>query len=331
MAMVDTVRLYGPVTSTDALDTLAPKRQAWTQTDVRTGEWDEQPQWSLNGVRLSVHRRQGTTYLAFETSLPRHRTGSNLRLLPLPEATDAVHALYNWLNPYVGWRVDVADLHVARLDASLDFTGTTQLHRILPALAALPVPHERQSPSVWYDPARGGAQTLTRGTQNTDRATLYDKHAEVLHRAAKRWGRPHARAAEAQASQGVARFEVQARRAFLSKHGIATWKDVTEERVATMRRQSFEHRRFGTSVAGGQQFLQALAQADLSEARRASLLWEVTSRAMGRTPEFDQKTVKRNREDMTRLGLTFDDLLLSAPQVRLDYETHRQVSTADLN
>lgn len=331
-ALLDTVRLSGPVGDITGLDDLAQIRQSRVILDQVTGVVDEWPYWFSNGLRLLTYRDKGTLSLVVEASLPKRATGTNLHLLPLHEAAEQVRSIHAWLSQHVEWRCDWRSLKVHRLDVSLDFTAVTALPYLLPAFAAMPVRWERTAPAVWSDPERGHAQTLTRGSRHGVRVSLYDKHSEVVYNLR----RQHGRAATAShplvlAARGVARFEAQCRQKYLADFDVHHWSDITEARLCQMRRQAFQRHHFHRPVVSGLELDRAMRADGMSEARRGGLFYYAHLLSTGQPSEADRGTKAQRRRDLERLGLVPGDLLRPAPRVWLDYDSQRQRDDAHLN
>lgn len=327
-ARLDTVRLSGPVANLAGLDALTRMRKSNQVVDTLTGEIIDHPNWLIDGVQ--VHGHPGT--ISFEASLPRRRHGSNLQLLTFPEADAEVRRIFGWLAQYVDWLCEPEDLRVLRLDASLDFHQVTALNFLLPGLASVRVPRERKSPAIFTDPDRGHAITLTRGTRTTNRASLYDKHQEVLHRLRRDGvhqpeGHPEARGAE-----HVARFEAQCHPKYLRKFEISQWSSVTEMKVMAMREEAFKARCFDRPVAGAPELIQRMDAAGITPARQAGIFYHAVRRAHGLPLQGDRGTLADRDRELRRLGVALGaDPLRPAPRVWLDYAAQCQRSASENN
>ena len=330
-ALIDTVRLSGAVFGLDGLDVLGRLRKSRQIIDLASGEVDDFPYWSIDGVAINTYKHGGLEHVIFEASLPKRRRGSNVQLLPLRQGDDEVRKIYSWLGQHVRWRCEPEDLRVHRLDASLDFQGVTSLDYLIRGLAGIPVAWERTSPAIYADPERGHAITLARGSRTTDRASLYSKAAEVNYRLRQAGSPDPASHPDAIAARDVARFEAQLRSPFLKTFGVAHWGEVTEERITAMRRDSFEKRHFDRPVVSGLQLIKVMREQGISPARQAGIFYDAVLLSLGEQPQGDRGTQAQRRRDLENLRVAVGEPLQAAPRVWLDYQGQCQRSEAESN
>jgi len=159
------------------------------------------------GVSVRADERYGK-HITFEVSVPRQRTGSNLRASSPVEVWKAVQAIHAETSKYADLLDDWDDLQVSRLDLVRDLHGVPDIAQVLDRLAQ--VPSRGKTRQQYNDPRRGGAQTLRVSTARRWSVTAYDKAAEQTS-AAGRTSDPERRAhhlRQAVLAKGQLRTEV---------------------------------------------------------------------------------------------------------------------------
>ncbi len=329
---IDTVRLSGPVSGTDWVGTMADKVTETSIVDAVTGEVERWFMWVQGDLPFKIEVSGDTTTLVTECSLPRRRNGSNMFPLTANHARDEVLDVYHYFDPHAGWRVPVEALRVRRLDATVDFTGVTDLPRLLAALASVSTPGERRNPGLFYDRERGGALTMCRGSREYERSLIYDKAAEVRHRhgRAARGGHPRP-SWEISASVDIARFETQARSRYLVRQGVHTVADMTQGAVDRLAQRAWDRHALGTHVADAPTVLRAIQGSGLSATKQGGLLRHVLFERYDMDCDTALGTCNGHRNEIRRLGLTLDELDGRRPETWLDFEARRQISRATEN
>jgi hypothetical protein len=216
--------------------------QHFTSTRVSTNNFDIQVRNARNGQMEAV----------IEHSLPTMLYGHNIEAVDVSTAIGLVNDIYRQASDWVEWAVDVGDLRLRRLDADRDFDGVDHLDPLLGGLSRIHVPRTANSGVYMDNEDNGRALTLTRGVKGRWRASLYDKHAQVIHLA--RQQKDPARSARLQRlaaeNQGRVRFEAQLRGPALLDHGVRTMSDLSEQKLLDLREFYFNRAQFGTPVGG---------------------------------------------------------------------------------
>jgi hypothetical protein len=256
--LLDTVRVTGPI-----------KGHCLREVNVKrliagTGEFNDRVTSATgfleSGTKILV-RTNGGLSATMERSLPNISRGNNVKASTVEEARDALSYIYDEAAHFVEWDCELKDLHVRRADVVGDFDGVLHLDALLNGLARVSVPRCR-STKVYTDPQRGGAKTLSRSVPGSWQASVYDKHAEVLHRA-RRARTPDRRdylTHLAGELAGRARFEVSVRTQPLLRAGVITVSDLfTESKLLYLREYYFQRACFDHAV-GGAPHLEAVAR-----------------------------------------------------------------------
>ena len=330
---LDTVRLSGPIGGTDWATSMADSITETQTVDCVTGEVERWSMWVPGDLPFKIEVSGADATLVFECSLPRRRTGTNLRPLPADEARHEVADLYEYFDHHAGWLCPVPALRVRRLDVTVDFTGVTALPTLLPALASVSAPAERRNPGVFHNRERGGALTLVRGSREYERSLVYDKHVEVTHRHARagHGGTPRS-SWEAAASRDVARFESQARSSYLTRNGVDTVADMTQDTFDRLAKQAWDRHALGTHVADVPTVLTALEHSGLSPTAQSGVLLHLFRERNGLPCAASAGGCAGHRKVIRSLGLAVvADLAGTRPETWLDFEARRQLTRADSN
>lgn len=251
-----------------------------------------------------------------EASLPKRVGADNVEGLPLPDAVDALYALYEEARQFVrlerGTDDDPMFAEVVRLDLVRDFDGVEGVGGVLDGLAAVEQPG-RVKVRRFADPSRGQAQTLRVGPKAWG-CTLYDKHAET----------------GGLAAPGRVRFETRLHRDQLSSewakaHGgkvvHAFALDERPEDMATLSRAWFDRAGFGRAVGSSSGLAEKLVGL---EARTAGMLWAYLT-LPGFAGDLSAPTRRRYRRLAESLGVApaFFGEGDTVRRVRLDYVSGR--------
>ena len=95
---VDTVRLSGPISGTDWATSMADSITETHTVDCVTGEVERWAMWVPGDLPFRIEVSGAEATLVVECSLPRRRTGTNLRPLTADEARQEVAHLYEYFD-----------------------------------------------------------------------------------------------------------------------------------------------------------------------------------------------------------------------------------------
>jgi hypothetical protein len=301
-------------------------------THPSTGEISERPRSSglvelRPGANLKVHYRNNQALAVMEFSVPTVLTGTNTTPATVGETQSLVEDLHTQASEWVDWEDNYLDLTINRLDLDRDFQVGSDLVAVLDGLVAVPVPRVTVT-HRYVDSKRGGAETLTKGVPGRWNATLYDKQAQVRHLAGRQQDDyAHARLLrEAEAAEGVLRFEVGLRRDPLRAEGITTVAGLADiPNLARVRSKYFERARFNQEVGGMNKIETVVKQITLSPEQRKMtdrMLGILMFDALGQPQVASDETVRRHRALAREYGLSPADLSQpDRPTIALDYQS----------
>jgi hypothetical protein len=255
-----------------------------------------------SGVRLRVRRqRQGSHFAALEFSVPTVATGHNLAPANVDLTLATIKSVYEEAAEWVQWARPPEDLAVTRLDLDRDFQGVKHPDHLLSGLARVRVPRTA-NPSVFHDADRGGALTLTRAPKTQSwRASLYGKHAQMMHLASaeKNPQRSDWLRHLADQSRDVLRFETQLWTRALRPAGITTISDLHEENLMHLRKKHFDKAKFGTCVGGPakwDELVLRLAEEGSNDRNYLGPVWQMLyEESLGLKPKISDTTRAKYR------------------------------------
>lgn len=255
---------------------------------------------------------QGNAYV--EASLPKVMVGDNLNPLPVSDMEAAVESVVASLDDYVvtGAHRGLVDLRVLRLDIARDFHGVAHAGVLLRGLDRVARPRTIHSRLHGHGDR---PETLTVGTKSWS-LTAYDKNVET----------------GGAAEPGHLRCEVRLRakrlvQRWAAAHGglVKVLADVTEEKMASLSKATFDAMGFGLAVTSPYAALDLVQAAALRPQERGSLLLQMMSDAKGVPSKMDAKTERKYRKIARDLGVHLSAGALST-SVRLDWETGTEVT-----
>ena len=322
---IDTIRLQGRIRDHRMLtqhsrSDIDPITGEITQRTTRTGRAELHP-----GANLTVQYRNNQPLAVMEFSVPTVLTGTNTTPATAEETLSLVKGLHTQGSEWVDWEDDYLDLTINRLDLDRDFQCGPDLVAVLDGLVAVPVPRVTVT-HRYVDSKRGGAETLAQGVPGRWMANLYDKHKQVLHLAGRErddYAR-HRLLREAEAAEGVLRFEVGLRRDPLRAEGITTVANLADiPNLARVRSKYFERARFNQEVGGMNKIETVVRQIALNPKQRKMadrMIGILLLDALGQPQIASEETVRRHRALAREHGLSPADLTQpNRPTIALDY------------
>ncbi|WP_270886267.1 phage/plasmid replication domain-containing protein [Pedococcus sp. 5OH_020] len=303
-----------------SVDRQGEVRDTFTSTQVPLIDGQLDVRMTPTGLRAVIER-----------SLPTLAYGHNLDPVSVRTAVRLVSDLYGQAAEFVDWGVDVHDLRITRLDLDRDFAEVAHLDRVLRGLARIHVPRTA-NPSIYGDSKGGGSiLTLTRQSPKRWRASLYDKHAQVLHLARQERDPTRCKRLDglARTARGRVRFEVQLRSQALKEKGVRTVSDLNEASLLNVRKHYFQRAGFDNPVGGAPQVDEVMTRLATSASPDygffGAVLAMLKAEALGLPqPTTSPNTLRKYRALARQWGLSAADMACATgPTVVLDYESGR--------
>lgn len=253
-----------------------------------------------------------------EGSLPKAATGSNVEALRWSEAVEVARAGYDeaceFVEPeHTGKVFELST--IVRLDPVRDFDDVAHVPELLDGLAGV---QRTGSMKVrrFADVERNRAESLRVGPKSWA-DSIYDKHAETKGEAApgrlRTEGRFHGeQLSSAWASDG----------GFLMRQVV----DVSEEKVALLRRASFERVGFDREVVGMSTAQTKIAECESLDLREKCGFWTFLTAPL--IFEGSPPTLRKYRRLAAEMGIEVGSAVADGHPVliRLDYESGREVA-----
>jgi hypothetical protein len=202
------------------------------------------PGGALDGASVTVglSNMGGRWWGKVEANPSRFADPRGCSLLPLAEWPASVELMADAV-----WRlgvvpaIDVEQWRVKRLDLARDFRDVVAPEFYVRGLAPLRRSHNKRS-GLWSDADCGTAQTLHVGS-GAGMVRLYDQHAAYASKGA---------------AVGSLRWEVEARRGWLDRHGVSCVGDVSVGRCEDIAWERWEWSRMGETVTGASNVVEAI-------------------------------------------------------------------------
>lgn len=212
---------------------------------------------------------------------------------------------------------DVLDANVRRLDVSRDFRGITSPSLFVSGLGPIQRPWARRS-FTYNDPGRGHAETLFVGS-GAGGVRLYDQHQAY---------------ADKGAPEGSLRWEVEARKEWLAKVGVARVGDLDPFRVGRLAAERWEWSAMGQPVTGPVHAVdvlrRAVAEKVITRSVANRLIGTYVMDALG-GPGVSRATEYRYRSIAKKIGIGSGALFaeggIQRIAARLDFESGSEILT----
>jgi hypothetical protein len=229
----------------------------------------------------------------------------------------AVDAMWRRLHELIQPDCDVLDANVRRLDVSRDFRGITSPSLFVSGLGPIQRPWARRS-FTYNDPGRGDAETLFVGS-GAGGVRLYDQHQAY---------------AEKGAPEGSLRWEVEARKDWLAKVGVAKVGDLDPFRVRRLAAERWEWSAMGQPVSGPVHAVdvlrRAVAEKTITRSVANRLVGTYVMDALG-GPGVSRATEYRYRAIAKRIGIGAGALFaeggVQRVAARLDFDSGTEILT----
>lgn len=309
---IDTIRFSIPVSSEHhRLDGWSERvmhdRATGEQVRLLTGGRADLP----CGVRVRLRRRGAGVRVEVEQSIPTLLHGDNVKTSTVSEVLKAAHMVHTQVSQVFEPLAPPEESPISRLDSVRDFHGVPEVPTFLTNLGRN-TSSSASSNCTYRARSTGSVQTVRRAAPRRWAASLYDKHAEVLHLARgahtpERYGHL-ARAADQ--AVGQVRFEAQLHRPVLQENGILTLSDITSQAVEDLARKHFTMAGFNVAAhAAGHLNAVLLSKfQDPATAKKiGGVLAYLASEALGTPMTVDRRTLREYRRNATAWGLVPSD------------------------
>ncbi len=309
--------LVDTVVYTGAIRTMPSRARHHQVVEAGTAEiLDDSYRFVEGPIRFDISKSYGTLLARVEYSLPNFRHGTNIAALDPTEAIDVLQDIDREVGKVIRWvNPDLRTRSLSRVDLVRDFHD-------VPDIVSLTRQLETHSP---YSGPRimhrtpsleNQAASLMMGRRRRWSATLYDKHAQVIGRRSLDSG-GHRRLANA--CEGTLRYELRLWRPVLRESRAITIPDLEAPVLERMLRDKWEKCGLGREVVPPEQWRNRLEQAEITNAKKISLLGYVDAMRNGPAIRVDPKTKAAYEKMLREIGVPDCGGHFSEP-VRLDFD-----------